>query len=124
MSYAYGPRTALGYDVQIDTPIGVQTVSFDLDKVSKDVATAVVNEAYPQLEKKAKASLPSFVDAAYQHAQPHIAKELTNVEGRAKKIGVELIVGLGVTLVGASLLSSWLTGSGKGKVARAWSAST
>jgi len=127
MSYAYGLRTALGqtglgYDVQIDTPIGVQTVSFDLDKVSKDVATAVVAEAYPLVEQRARKSLPSFVNEGYSHAQPLIRKEVTHVEDRAKKLGLELAAGLALSIVGANLLSALLTGAVKGgkKKGSAW----
>lgn len=123
MSY----RSALGYDIDINTPLGVQKVSFDLDKVSKDVSDAIVAQAYPQFESRARQSIPTFVQDAYKSAQPLIVKErdaaFDEAQGRITKIGLALLAGLGVTLIASNLLSSSLTGGSSSSRARARSKS-
>lgn len=74
MSYVMNGRRALGYDIDIDTPLGKQTVSFDLDQVSKDVSDAIIKEAWPKLEVRAAQALPAFMDVAVEEAKPHALK--------------------------------------------------
>jgi hypothetical protein len=99
MSYA---MAALGYDVIIDTPIGQQTVSFDLDKVSADVAAAVSEKAWPIAEQKARQALPSFVDQAVTEARPYLHEERDAILRKVTTTGLVLIVSFGLTLAAAS----------------------
>lgn len=89
---------ALGYDVEIDTPLGTRTVSFDLEKVSDDVTTQLVSDVWPKLEKRARASLPAFVNQAVTHARPEVEKERDKLVGK-----LALLTGLlAATVVGAA----------------------
>lgn len=98
----------LGYDIEVDAGfMGKQIVSFDLEKVSKDVATAVTSEAWPELEARARAALPSFVDAAVAQAQPAASAEIDRALAEGKKTGM-VLVGL---LAGAMLIAAWYVGA-------------
>lgn len=98
-----GRMGAFGYDIEVDTPLGPKTVTFDLEKVSKDVSDALIAQAWPQLESRARAALPSFVDDAIAHAQPTVDAEIDS----AKKTAA-LLVGLFSisVLVGAYYIGS------------------
>lgn len=100
MSYAMAG--ALGYDVLVDTPIGQQTFSFDLEKVSADVAQAVGDKAWPIAEAKARAALPSFVEQAVAEARPYLHEERDAILGKVATTGLVLIASLGLTLAAAS----------------------
>lgn len=94
MSYAY----ALGYDVDIDTPVGTQTVSFDLDKVSQDVSEAMVAKSWPLVEARAHQSLPMFVDQAVVEAKPHLDAYISKIT----QSGMLFVGALGLTLFAVS----------------------
>jgi hypothetical protein len=100
MSYAV--QQALGYDVIIDTPIGQQTVSFDLDKVSADVAQAVADKAWPIAEAKARAALPTFVAQGVEEARPYLHQERDELLRKVTTTGLVLVVSLGLSLAAAS----------------------
>jgi hypothetical protein len=67
--------TQLGYDIELQTPLGRQKVSFDLDKVARDMAEAATREAWPRIEAKATEALPRFVDQAIVRARPSVRSE-------------------------------------------------
>lgn len=92
------PQLGLGYDVEIDTPLGKQTVSFDLEKVSKDVTKQLVSDAWPQLETKARQAIPTFVADAMTHARPEVEAQKKQLVQQAG-----LLVGLlAVSVIGAA----------------------
>lgn len=92
------PGQALGYDVEIDTPLGTRTVSFDLEKVSDDVTTQLIADAWPKVEDKARAALPAFVNQAVTHARPDIERERDMLVGK-----LALLTGmLAVSVIGAA----------------------
>lgn len=95
MSYA---MQALGYDLVIDTPVGAQTISFDIDKVGADLAQTVTTHAWPLLETKARAALPSFVDQGVAHAAPQLQEQGEQLARKLTTRGLWLVVALGVTL--------------------------
>ena len=67
--------TGFGYDIILSTPLGKQKVSFDLDKVGRDIAAVAVDEAWPRLESRARQAWPSFVDQAIAKARPAVRSE-------------------------------------------------
>lgn len=95
-------QSALGYDVLVDTPIGQQTVSFDLKKVSADVAAAVGEKAWPIAEAKARAALPSFVAQGVEEARPYLHEERDELLAKVTTTGLVLVASLGITLAAAS----------------------
>lgn len=105
---SYTMLRPLGYDIEVDAGfMGKQTVSFDLDKVSKDVATAITTEAWPQIEARAAAALPGFVDAAVARARPAATAEVDRALAEGKKTAM-VLVGL---LAGAVLIAAWYVGA-------------
>ena len=89
---------ALGYDVDIDTPFGRQTVSFDLQKVSADVTEQLVTDAWPQLEARAQAAVPLLVSDAIYHARPEVEAQKKDM---LKQAGI-LAGLLAVAVIGAA----------------------
>lgn len=103
MSYAL---TALGYDVDIGTPFGRQTVSFDLDKVSTDVTAAMMDKGWPLLESRASALIAREREQAFQQADERIA----SIKRGALMFGAATVLTL--------LIARWWTAPKTGR--RAW----
>lgn len=89
---------ALGYDVELDTPFGTRTVSFDLEKLSRDVSAQLITDAWPQIENKARLALPTFVGDAIQYARPEVESQK---EKFIKQAGV-LVGLLAISVIGAA----------------------
>lgn len=88
----------LGYDVELDTPFGKRTVSFDLEKVSHDVTTQFVADAWPQIEERAHQALPWLVGDAIQYARPEVDAQKKSL---IKQGGV-LVGLLAISVIGAA----------------------
>lgn len=98
MSYRPVAATALGYDVELDTPLGKRTVSFDLEKLSDDVTTQLVADGWPKIQQKAQAALPQLVSEAIVYARP----EVDSQRKRLVKQGAVLVGLLAVAVIGAA----------------------
>lgn len=87
----------LGYDVEIDTPLGTQKVSFDLEKLAQDFAAQAVDAGWPRFEAKVSEALPKFVRQATDEVRPEL-EEFRNTT----------LVQLGL---GASVLAALVVGA-------------
>lgn len=100
----------LGYDIELDTPVGVQTVSFDLQKVSNDLTSQLIADAWPKVMVEAEKSMPVLVDQAYAAAAPHLYAErdqaLVLIDERVasvKKVGLFAVGAIAVAVIGSAI---------------------
>jgi hypothetical protein len=128
---SYTP-TALGYTLNIKTPVGTQKVTIPLEQLASSAAHAAMNAAWPAVEQKvlssvpalldtvvsrAKKELPVFMDTAFARAKPPLHQEeqklMKEIDEKAEEIlneatkrAVMIAGGLSVVIIG----SAWWAG--------------
>jgi p-aminobenzoyl-glutamate transporter AbgT len=118
-----GPGPTLTYKVDLpfpwgsDTPITVPMEAIVHDAVKavpvQQLATAFVDEAWPEAKKLAIADLPEIIDKAiapkWGQAEYILNQTLGEVEDRVRKIKTELLIGAGLAVVALGALIIWRT---------------